>query len=73
MAVPTVDAFRSWLTQRRELETLAHIAGSMGVSVYTLQRWLTGERRPSRMALVLGGLLMGGGTGEWPLSGDLDR
>ena len=48
-------------------ESLASIARAFGVSATTVKLWLDGKRNPSRMALVLGGLLARGDAGAWPM------
>jgi hypothetical protein len=48
----------AYLQARRDAgETLAAIGDSFGVSHATVAYWLSGQRTPSRMALVLAGEL----------------
>jgi hypothetical protein len=50
--------FTAWLQARRDAgETLAAIGDSFGVSHVAVAHWLSGQRTPSRMALVLAGEL----------------
>ena len=49
----TSQQFVAWLNYRRETETLAAIAASLGVSVTAICRWRDGVRRPSRPILML--------------------
>jgi hypothetical protein len=56
--MPTRSEFVTWLESRRSAgESLASIARGFGVSAVTVMLWLDGKRNPSRMALVLAGLL----------------
>jgi DNA-binding transcriptional regulator YiaG len=64
----TRSQFVTWLESRRSAgESLASIARGFGVSPVTVKLWLDGRRNPSRMALVLGGLLARGDAGAWPM------
>ena len=64
----TRSQFVTWLESRRSAgESLASIAGGFGVSAVTVKLWLDGKRNPSRMALVLAGLLAQRYAGNWPL------
>lgn len=64
----TRSEFVTWLHSRRSAgEALATIADSFGVSAVTVKLWLDGKRNPSRMALVLAGLLAQRDAGTWPL------
>lgn len=65
--------FLMWLQSRRSAgESLASIAAAFGVSAVTVKLWLDGKRNPSRMALVLAGMLAQRDEGAWPLdSGNL--
>jgi DNA-binding transcriptional regulator YiaG len=66
--MPTHSQFLAWLESRRSAgEPLTSIARGFGVSATTVTLWLQGKRNPSRMALVLGGLLAERDTGNWPL------
>lgn len=50
----TRSQFGAWLQARRDAgETLTAIGDSFGVSHATVAHWLSGQRTPSRMALVL--------------------
>ncbi len=49
----TPQQFVAWINYRRESETLAAIARSLGVSVTAICRWRDGLRRPSRPILLL--------------------
>lgn len=49
----TQEKFVEWINYRREKETLATIARSLGVSVTAICRWCDGVRRPSRPILLL--------------------
>jgi transcriptional regulator with XRE-family HTH domain len=52
----TPPQFAAWLQARRGAgETLAAIGERLGVSHVTVAHWLSGQRTPSRMALVLVG------------------
>jgi hypothetical protein len=54
----TRSQLTAWLQARRDTgETLAGIGESFGVSHVTVGHWLSGQRTPSRMALVLAGEL----------------
>lgn len=64
-----LDQFIAWLEARRRLESLAAIGEDLGVSQVAVTLWLQGKRRPSRMALRLGGLLARQDAGCWPLDG----
>ncbi len=67
--MPTRIQFVAWLQSRRSAgESLASIAVGFGVSPVTVKLWLDGKRNPSRMALVLAGLLARRDAGNWPLS-----
>ena len=61
--------FVVWLQARRQRETLDAIGESMGVSQVSVTLWLQGKRQPSRMALVLAGMLVQRQSGCWPLDG----
>jgi transcriptional regulator with XRE-family HTH domain len=51
--VLTRSQFAVWLQARRDAgETLSAIGKSFGVSHVTVAHWLSGQRTPSRMALV---------------------
>jgi hypothetical protein len=64
----TRSQFVMWLQSRRSAgESLASIARGFGVSAVTVKLWLDGKRNPSRMALVLAGLLAQRDAGNWPL------
>jgi DNA-binding transcriptional regulator YiaG len=64
----TRSQFVTRLQSRRSAgESLASIARRFGVSGVTVKLWLDGKRNPSRMALVLGGLLARGDAGRWPM------
>jgi hypothetical protein len=61
--------FVAWLSARHERKTLAAIGEDLGVSQVTVTLWLQGKRKPSRMALVLAGMLAQRDAGCWPLDG----
>ncbi len=64
----TPSQFVTQLQSRRSAgESLASIARGFGVSPVTVKLWLDGKRNPSRMALVLAGLLSHGDAGCWPM------
>jgi DNA-binding transcriptional regulator YiaG len=66
--MPTRIQFVAWLQSRRSAgDSLASIAAGFGVSTVTVKLWLDGKRNPSRMALVLAGLLARRDAGSWPL------
>jgi hypothetical protein len=55
----TIPGFISWLAWRRDAgETLRAIGDSFGVSHVTAKHWLSGQRVPYGMALVLPDLRM---------------
>jgi hypothetical protein len=54
----TQEKFVEWINYRRETETLAAIARSLGVSVMAICRWRDGVRRPSRPILLLAEYVM---------------
>jgi hypothetical protein len=61
--------FIAWLNTRHQRESLAAIARTLGVSQVAVTLWLQGKRKPSRMALVLAGLLAQRDPGCWPMDG----
>lgn len=61
------EDFVQYLAARlRRGETLEAIGDSLGVGHTSVLRWLQGTRRPSRMALRLGALLVSRAGGAWP-------
>jgi hypothetical protein len=64
----TRSQFVTRLESRRSAgESLASIARAFGVSAVTVKLWIDGKRNPSRMALVLAGLLAQRDAGNWPI------
>lgn len=66
----TAAQFRDYLQARRDAGySLTAIGASLGVSHVAVGHWLDGKRNPSRMALVLAGMLAQRDAGSWPLDG----
>lgn len=54
-----VHEFRAWLRGRRDRETVAVIADSLGATPIAVWQWLMGRRHPSLQVLKLATLLQG--------------
>lgn len=63
----SLESFLSWVRGRRAVESLSAIGASLGVSHVAVSGWLSGSRRPSKSAMILGGLLSRRDAGTWPL------
>ena len=65
--IPTA-AFLQYVRDRRDSgESLASIGSSLGVSRVAVSGWLSGARKPSTTAVLLGSMLQRAGGGTWPL------
>ena len=63
----TVAEFRQYLEARRQVESLAAIGQSLGVSHVAVLHWLRGTRVPGRTVRLLAGALRQRDPGTWPL------
>lgn len=67
-STPATAEFLAYLRERvGDGVSLQAIGAQMGVTHACMSRWLSGQRRVPRMALVLAGYLMRDQSGEWPL------
>jgi len=63
----SLDTFLEWLQIRLTCESKTAVGQSLGVSHVAVDRWLTGERNPTKTVLILASLLAKRDVGEWPL------
>lgn len=63
----SVEDFCSYVTKRRERESLEAIGQSLGVSHASVLHWLKGTRVPGRTVRLLAGALRQRDPGTWPL------
>ena len=63
----SVEDFCSYVTKRRERESLEAIGQSLGVSHASVLHWLKGTRVPGRTVRLLAGALSRRDPGTWPL------